>query len=159
MLDFFAIILFSFLAVVGACMGSFSSAIAYRITKGESWIGGVNTMSGHLEVARSKCPTCKHPLKWFDLFPVLSWLSTQGHCRYCQQKISIRYPIIEMLGAGLLTLFYGLAIPSELELVLFIMGLPFLLSTILLGVSKFSIPMYLWGIVFLEAGMLIFMTV
>jgi leader peptidase (prepilin peptidase)/N-methyltransferase len=42
-------------------------------------------------------------LKAKDLIPVLSWLSTKGTCRYCGEKVSIQYPLIELLTAFLTT--------------------------------------------------------
>lgn len=48
---------------------------------------------------RSFCPLCKKPLKWYDLIPVISWLNLKGQCRYCSNKISFLYPLIELLTA------------------------------------------------------------
>jgi leader peptidase (prepilin peptidase)/N-methyltransferase len=48
---------------------------------------------------RSMCPDCKHQLSGKDLVPVLSWLSVRGRCRYCQKKISLQYPAVELSGA------------------------------------------------------------
>lgn len=49
----------------------------------------------------SRCPDCAHRLHLWDLFPVFSWLSQKGKCRYCQVKISARYPLTEII-TGLL---------------------------------------------------------
>lgn len=46
----------------------------------------------------SKCEYCNHSLRWYDKIPVFSYLSTLGRCRYCKQKLSMRYPLVE-LGA------------------------------------------------------------
>lgn len=48
---------------------------------------------------RSMCTECRHTLAWFDLLPVLSWLSTGGRCRYCHKRVSVQYPIVELLSA------------------------------------------------------------
>lgn len=45
----------------------------------------------------SHCPHCKHPLAARDNIPVLGWLLLRGRCRYCQAKISIQYPLVELL--------------------------------------------------------------
>jgi len=50
---------------------------------------------------RSICPACSHTLSFLDLVPVFSYIFLKGKCRYCGEKISIRYPIVEMLN-GLL---------------------------------------------------------
>jgi len=46
---------------------------------------------------RSECPKCKHKLNFLDLIPVFSWVFLRWKCRYCGEKISIRYPIIEII--------------------------------------------------------------
>lgn len=45
----------------------------------------------------SHCPTCKHRLSALDNIPVLGWLLLRGRCRYCHTKISIQYPLVELL--------------------------------------------------------------
>ncbi len=75
-------------AVLGLVFGSFITALSYRVPRGLSIADG-----------RSQCPACKTPLTPRDLIPVLSWLSTRGTCRVCGTKISIRYPLIEVLTA------------------------------------------------------------
>lgn len=54
-------------------------------------------------VWRSQCPHCKHTLTRYDLFPLLSWLSTRGKCRYCKATVSHWYPLLE-LGSALVFL-------------------------------------------------------
>lgn len=49
----------------------------------------------------SHCPHCKTSLKPWHNIPVISYLLQAGKCRFCQQRISIRYPIIELLSAGI----------------------------------------------------------
>lgn len=44
----------------------------------------------------SCCPHCHHRLFYHDMIPVLSWIFLKGRCRYCNNKISIRYPLIEL---------------------------------------------------------------
>ena len=45
---------------------------------------------------RSQCPKCHKHLKAYDLIPIFSYLMSKGQCRYCQTKISIKYPLIEL---------------------------------------------------------------
>ena len=49
----------------------------------------------------SRCPSCAHRIRWFENIPLFSWLFLKGRCSACGAKISLRYPIIEMLTAGL----------------------------------------------------------
>jgi len=51
--------------------------------------------------SRSKCPSCGHTIRWYDLFPVLSWILLLGRCRDCKARISVRYPLVEAAGAAL----------------------------------------------------------
>ncbi|REH38788.1 type 4 prepilin peptidase 1 [Paraperlucidibaca baekdonensis] len=50
---------------------------------------------------RSQCPHCHTPLRWRDLWPVLSWLFLKGRCHQCHTAISVRYPLIELAVAGI----------------------------------------------------------
>ena len=49
----------------------------------------------------SHCMHCQHPLAARDNVPVLGWLLLRGRCRYCKAKISVQYPLVELL-TGLL---------------------------------------------------------
>lgn len=63
----------------------------------------------------SHCPKCKHPIKWYDNIPVLSWLLLKGKCRNCKARISLRYPAIEILTGVVfasIAWFYGAGWPA-----------------------------------------------
>jgi leader peptidase (prepilin peptidase)/N-methyltransferase len=49
----------------------------------------------------SHCPQCKHRLSALDNIPLFGWLLLKGRCRYCQTKISIQYPLVELLSGVL----------------------------------------------------------
>lgn len=83
-----------FYVVAGMIFGSFFLVVGSRLPKGESIIK-----------PGSHCEGCNHPLKWYDLIPVVSYISLKGKCRYCRKKLSIIYPFIELF-TGLL---FGLA--------------------------------------------------
>ena len=86
MLTFSYLVIFLF----GLVVGSFLNSIIYRLSTGESFL-----------FKRSFCPHCKHKLGWQDLIPIFSFLILKGKCRYCHQKISLQYPLVE-LATGLL---------------------------------------------------------
>jgi leader peptidase (prepilin peptidase)/N-methyltransferase len=71
-------------AGLGLILGSFLSALTWRLPRGDSVAKG-----------RSACPACRHPLAPRDLVPVASWLLAGGRCRYCGAAVSPRYPLIE----------------------------------------------------------------
>ncbi|MBU1292388.1 prepilin peptidase [Patescibacteria group bacterium] len=95
---FFIIFLF------GLAIGSFLNVVICRLETKESIL-----------VSRSYCPKCKKSLKWFELIPIFSFLIQKGKCRYCGKKISIQYPLVELV-TGLLFLFvilnYSSVIPN-----------------------------------------------
>jgi len=55
----------------------------------------------NLVVPRSRCPSCGTPIKAWQNVPVLSYLLLGAQCANCQQSISVRYPLVEMLTAVL----------------------------------------------------------
>ena len=84
-----------FIFIIGTIIGSFLNVCIYRIPRKESII-----------FPSSHCPSCSTPLKWYELVPVLSFLVQGGKCRYCREKISLQYPLIELLNGFLYILAY-----------------------------------------------------
>ena len=76
------------LFVVGLIFGSFLNVCISRIPRDQSIIS-----------PSSHCPHCGEAIRWFDNFPLLSWIRLRGHCRACNQRISWRYPLVELLTA------------------------------------------------------------
>jgi leader peptidase (prepilin peptidase) / N-methyltransferase len=81
--------------LMGLCIGSFLNVCIYRIPTGESIVSG-----------RSHCTACGTIIRPYDLIPVFSYLILRGRCRACGQKISIRYPLVELLNAVLYLLLF-----------------------------------------------------
>jgi len=82
--------------IVGLIVGSFLNVCIYRIPKKKSLVS-----------PRSFCPNCNTPVRWHDNIPVLSYIFLLGRCRTCKAKISIRYPLVEILtGYIFLHLYY-----------------------------------------------------
>ena len=46
-------------------------------------------------------PRCRRPVASYDNVPLLSWVLLRGRCRHCAQRISWRYPLVELLGGAL----------------------------------------------------------
>ena len=78
------------LALFGACVGSFTNVVAWRLPRQESVV-----------VPGSHCPRCGHAVRWHDNLPIFGWLLLLGRCRDCRSPISVRYPVVETLSAGL----------------------------------------------------------
>ncbi len=79
----------------GLVFGSFISCASYRLPL-------------ELDVIKkpSYCPNCQTKLGFWDLFPIFSWLFSGGKCRHCATKISVRYPVIELITGALFTFLY-----------------------------------------------------
>ncbi len=74
--------------LVGLTIGSFLNVCAVRIPKRRSIVFG-----------RSQCPACGHTIPWYDNIPLLSYVLLKGRCRYCQTRISLQYPLVEIFTA------------------------------------------------------------
>ena len=74
--------------VLGALIGSFLNVVIHRVPRRESLVR-----------PRSRCPECATPIAPYDNVPVLSWLLLRGRCRGCGERISPRYPLVELLTA------------------------------------------------------------
>ena len=88
-------VFYVFIFLFGLAIGSFLNCLIYRLEKGEGFLRG-----------RSYCPHCKKTLSWLDLIPVLSFFALRGRCRYCHQKISWQYPLVETATGVLFVLIF-----------------------------------------------------
>lgn len=71
----------------GIVIGSFLNVCIYRVPE--------NTSIAH---GRSHCMACNTQLKWYELIPLFSYIFLLGKCRTCRTKISIQYPLIELVN-------------------------------------------------------------
>src|SRR5262245_41082320 len=96
------------LTVFGLCWGSFVNAFVWRLHELETNKRLSKSQKKKLSIlhGRSMCPDCHNELAWYDLLPVVSWLSLKGKCRYCGKPISWQYPFVEALTAALFVLSY-----------------------------------------------------
>ena len=83
------IIICIFLTIFGSLIGSFINVVISRLPEKGKFLSD----------SRSHCPVCKQVIRWYDLFPVISWIFLLGKCRDCKANISVRYPLIELTGA------------------------------------------------------------
>lgn len=97
------------LIILGMCFGSFVNALVWRMH--QQGVPKKKRVASDKELSifrgRSMCPHCKHTLAWYDLLPVLSWLSLRGKCRYCHKTISWQYPLVEVTTAALFATSYA----------------------------------------------------
>ncbi|HME31509.1 MAG TPA: prepilin peptidase [Terriglobales bacterium] len=83
------------LFILGLVFGSFLNVCISRIPRDLSII-----------TPGSQCPTCGASIRWHDNIPVLSWVLLRGRCRDCRDRVSLRYPAVELLTATLFTACY-----------------------------------------------------
>ncbi|MEG0829312.1 MAG: prepilin peptidase [Anaerovoracaceae bacterium] len=115
-------VIYGFVFLFGIIIGSFLNVLIYRMPL------GINIAKG-----RSFCPNCDTQLSNRDLIPIVSFLFLKGKCRTCGNKISGRYPLVELLGGILAVLSvaaYGLTWQS---------GVVFVVSAILLTITFIDI--------------------
>ncbi|HEX8051986.1 MAG TPA: prepilin peptidase [Thermoleophilaceae bacterium] len=131
---------FALAAPLGLVIGSFLNVVAYRLPRGES-----------LVTPGSHCTTCGTAVKPWDNIPVLSWIFLRGRCRGCGDKISARYPLIELVTGAVFVL---IAVVNGLDTDL-VLELPFAAMLITVaGIdlehriipNKIVVPMAVFGI-------------
>ncbi len=88
-----------FVTAVGACIGSLTNVLVYRIPLGLDVV-----------TPTSRCPKCNEKLTWRENIPIFGWVLLRGKCRFCKAKISVEYPIVEtfvaLLFGGIYALWY-----------------------------------------------------
>ena len=80
--------------VFGLIIGSFLNVVIFRLNTEKGFDG------------RSKCMNCRHQLSWYELFPVFSFLFLNGRCKHCKTKISLQYPLVELLTGVIFALLF-----------------------------------------------------
>lgn len=88
------IVLYILLFCIGTVFGSFFTLAVNRIPIGQD-----------ITHERSYCPNCNHKLSFLDMIPIFSYIFLGGKCRYCKQKIRIRYLILEVFSGIVFVLF------------------------------------------------------
>lgn len=121
--------IFSF--VFGSLIGSFLNVVIYRLPRELSVV-----------TPRSSCPKCKHMIKWYENIPMLSYIFLRGKCSSCGTKISIRYPLIELL-TGLFAYFLAptsLYLPELINFIFYFSIAAVFLSHILIDIEHQLLP-------------------
>jgi len=125
---FLSLIIFIF----GLIVGSFLNCVIYRLEVNDSPLKG-----------KSYCPKCKHTLNWQDLIPVLSFFFLRGKCRYCSQKISWQYPLVEIATGILFLLIFNFQLnPVSLVEVGFLIFY-FIIASLLIIIFVYDLKHYI----------------
>lgn len=80
-------------SLFGLVIGSFLNVCIYRVPLGLSVVS-----------PPSRCGACERTLRWFHNVPVLSWLVLRGRCGFCGARVSVQYPLVELVTAGVFAL-------------------------------------------------------
>lgn len=113
-------ILYLLIFLFGTIIGSFLNVVIYRLPRNESIV-----------YPSSHCTKCKNELKPYDLVPIFSYIILKGRCRYCGNKISVKYPLVEIIaGLMYLVLFIYFGFSIEFLLYSFLLSLLIVISFI-----------------------------
>lgn len=134
-------LLLTYVLFIGACTGSFLNVVIARLPRGMSVVH-----------PRSRCPLCKHQLRWFENIPILSFLALRAKCASCSAPIAWRYPLVEFLMMALsAALWFRFGLSLE-----FMVWWPLsaaLLAIVFLDIDHWWIPdVITWPAIVLVAG-------
>lgn len=132
-----------FFFVLGLVFGNFLNVVIGRLPNHESLIS-----------PSSHCPKCGHPVRFYDNIPVISYLILKGQCRDCKNRISIQYPLVELLtGFIFIGLYHVYSLSWEFLgfsiLALFLITIAVIDLHSKLILNKLTIPAFLFGILFI----------
>ena len=110
---------YGFIFILSLMIGSFLNVVIYRLPKmlEQGWYQECrefladelkhSSQKEEVQITLSKqnstCPHCQHSIRFYENIPVISWLFLKGKCSQCKNKISARYPLVE-LSTALLSL-------------------------------------------------------
>lgn len=130
-------IVFLFIFLFGAAIGSFLNVVIYRVPNklfSEEKAIAREILSLPAEPTKnfslltpSKCPKCNNKLKYRHNIPILGWLILRGKCYFCHEKISFEYPLVEFITAAIFVgifYYFGFNIQSLALIVLSIFFIP-----------------------------------
>ncbi len=89
------IVFYILIFIIGTLFGSFATLAIYRLP-----------LKKDIIKERSFCTNCNHKLGFLDLLPIFSYIFLGGKCRYCGEKISKKYLIIEIISGILAVILY-----------------------------------------------------
>jgi len=106
---------YSFIFALSLTIGSFLNVVIYRLPKmlEQGWYQECREfLADELKQSSTKdvvpltlskpdstCPHCQHNIRFYENIPVISWIFLRGKCSQCKNKISARYPLVEISTA------------------------------------------------------------
>ncbi|MBN2414435.1 prepilin peptidase [bacterium] len=125
--------------IMGLVVGSFLNVVICRLPRGESVV-----------FPPSHCPACDARIKLYDNIPLVSYLLLGGKCRSCRARISLRYPLVELLTALAVTALFikygtGWDFWRSAVLLLFLVPVAFIDWDTQLVLNKLTLPGFITG--------------
>jgi prepilin signal peptidase PulO-like enzyme (type II secretory pathway) len=116
------ILIYGVLVIFGLMFGSFAGASVWRLrarqlvedkadgekVDGKEYKKLLPLTKANVRDDRSRCLNCNHTLAWYDLIPLVSWVSLGGKCRYCRTNIGWFEPVMEISLAAFFVASYAL---------------------------------------------------
>lgn len=119
-----SVVIIIILVLLGLCLGSFAGATVWRLRArqlvDDKKAGEKVNLKEYKRLKplaqhrfggtqdRSRCLSCGYTLRWYDLIPLVSWLSLRGKCRQCRTRIGSFEPLMEVGVASFFVLSYVL---------------------------------------------------
>lgn len=123
------IFFYVYMTILGLLVGSFLNVVIYRLPimlerewkdEYQDYFHPEKPLPKHskfnLLVPRSHCPNCNHKITAWENIPLLSYIFLGGKCSECKNKISMRYPLVELF-TGLVTLYVTYHFGASIKLV------------------------------------------
>ncbi|MBI2636903.1 MAG: prepilin peptidase [Parcubacteria group bacterium] len=120
--------LYVLLFILGSAWGSFLNVVACRLQARQPFLAG-----------RSVCVRCGKRIRWHDLFPVVSFLTLRGRCRFCGARISVQYLASE-LAVGALAVLGAFVVSSPVHALLYLAVVSFFTVVVIYDARTYVIP-------------------
>ena len=137
-MTFFPSLAYLVVFIFGLIFGSFFNVLIHRIPKSIQSPKKESLFSA-ISFPKSYCPKCKKGLFVVHNLPIISWLFLLGKCYFCKVKISIRYPLVELLS-GLIFLFCFWQYGMTAEFFLWVLFFSILLILFFIDLETFLLP-------------------
>jgi leader peptidase (prepilin peptidase)/N-methyltransferase len=137
-MTFFPSLAYLIVFIFGLIFGSFFNVLIHRIPKSIQSPKKESLFSA-ISFPKSYCPKCKKGLFVVHNLPIISWLFLLGKCYFCKAKISIRYPLVELLS-GFIFLFCFWQYGMTAEFFLWLIFFSILLILFFIDLETFFLP-------------------
>lgn len=122
---------------LGLIIGSFLNVVIYRLPHAD--YQSDNEIIFKLFLPNSFCRGCKTTIIWYKNIPIISYLFLKGKCSNCNMKISLMYPLVELL-TGVLFALCALLTSDLFTLLGYLVFTSFLIALALIDTMHFILP-------------------